>query len=102
MTAQLSAQLIVIQNRLPDYIIVVSLKEPQQKHFVVTLCRESQADHEEVIEEWFLKKGQHCMLEFEDDEVVTLEDRLKLSLDYDSAEEHGTTCTTVSIAGFQN
>lgn len=96
-------QLIVVQNRIsPDCIVVVSLRETEQKHFTVIFTRESLTDRMEIVEEWFLKKGGHCNLEFEDDEVVTLDDRLRLSLDYDPAIDGRVTSNVITIVGFQN
>lgn len=98
-----TTQLIVVQNRIsPDTIVVVSLCETEQRRFIVIFTRESLTDRMEVIEEWFLKKGQHCQLEFEDNEIVALDDRLRLSLDHSAAEEGRLTCNTISIVGFQN
>lgn len=99
-----TTQVVIIQNRIsPDTIVIVSLTEPTQKRFRVTLSRESLTDRQEVIEEWYLKKGQHCQLEFEDDEVIEdIDDRLRLSLDHSAAEEGRLTCNTIAILGFQN
>jgi hypothetical protein len=96
-------QIIVIRNTIPDYLIIVSLTEPAPGRFRVTFSRESLADQTEVIEEWFLKKGQHCTLEFEDDEVVeNIDDRLRLSLGLDAAIDGKVTSSVITIVGFQN
>ena len=97
MTDHECVQTIVIENRMADYIVIVSLREPAATRFVITLSREAMTDHAEVVEEWYLKKGQRCTIELEEDETVSLDDRIGLSMDQDPTHDHAETTTHVII-----